>query len=255
MNFFENYPVLQYMFGTNGAVLGKQSFQNLATYSDVVDQIKDQVTAFSYYNVLEGDRPDALSQKFYGRPDLHWTFWLMNDHIRESGWPLTRADLNELLDQQYNGVAVVTRTDFFGSLPEGSNIPGPTLNVGDTLTGSVSGVAATVTELDVPNGQIFLSGSSLYTAGETATWRDADNVLRSLVVQASTTKVNSIHHVEDANGDFIDYDPTVGPGALDVEITVRDDYVARNEALREIKVIQPEYVEQVAAAFIQSLEG
>ena len=254
MNFFRHFPTVAYRFGNAASTLGRQAFQNLSVYSDVIDQIKDSITTYQYYNILEGDRPDQLSKKLYGRPDLHWTFWLMNDHIRESGWPLGRYEMDDLLAARHPGVAIVTRDKFWGELPESSNVPGPTLNVGDVLTGSASGTSATVTDLDANNGQIFLDGSSLFNAGEAATWTDENEVLQTIVVQASTTIANSIHHIEDADGFYVDYDPTVGPGALYNEVTLKDMYIRRNEELREIRIIDPKFVEQIVRQYTISLQ-
>ena len=254
MNIFRNYPITSYKFGTSSQVEGVNLIQDLSAYSDVLDQVKDQVTALSFYTVLEGDRPDQLSQKFYGRSDFHWTFWLINDHIRESGWPLDRTELDQFLAAKYSGVAVVTRTDFFGTIPDGSNVAGPTLRVGDTLVGSVSATSATVTKLDPDNGQIFLTGTSLYTATEAATWVDSNGVTQTLIVHASTTYANSIDHAEDADGQIVDYDPTVGPGVLNVTVSLKDMVIRRNEELRQIRLIKPNYIEQIVDTFNRSLQ-
>ena len=86
-NFFRFFPVVDYKFGTNG---GTDQFENISIYANVVDQVVNNVAAYQEYYLLPGERPDQVSQKLYNTPNYHWTFFLMNDTLRESGWPLFR---------------------------------------------------------------------------------------------------------------------------------------------------------------------
>lgn len=254
MSYFDNFPSVEYLFGSNGAVLGQQVFQNLNVYVDVIDQYKDSIGTFSYYNVLEGERADILSQRFYGRPDLHWTFWLLNDHIRESGWVLTRIELDAKMEEEYSNRVIATRTDIYGSVIEGTNNTGPLLEDGATLTGSQSGTVAIVDYVEPNTGQVFLTSGAVFTAGEAATWIDSNGILQTLVVESCVLGYNAVDHYEDSNGEEVDIDPTSGPGALINEVTVKDMYSRRNEELRQIKFIQPKYIEQIVDTFNAALE-
>ena len=68
----------------------------------VVDQVKENSSFYKNYYIRDGERPDNVSHRLYENPRLHWTFYLMNDHIREQGWPLTQRSIVEKVkeDQQ-----------------------------------------------------------------------------------------------------------------------------------------------------------
>jgi len=255
MNYFKSFPTVSYLFGSNGAVLGKQSFQNIAAYVDVVDQFVDNVAQYQYYNILDGERPDTLSENLYGDPSHHWTFWLLNSHIRESGWPLNRPDLDAKMTAEYSNYVITTRTDVYGSPLQGSNETAPHLLAGDVITGSISASVATVLRVDPNTAQIFLSNGDLFQAGEAATWTDADGQIQTLVVESCVIGYNAVSHFEDGDGEEVDINPTVGPGALINEVSIKDLYTRRNDELREIRVIPPEYIEQIVEAFKSTMAG
>ena len=90
-NFFTHFPNVNYAFGDEfnvkgGANLTLSKFQDITAYIDLIDEVKQNAPFYSEYYVLENDRPDQVSQAIYGTPDYHWTFFIMNDHIRNQGY-------------------------------------------------------------------------------------------------------------------------------------------------------------------------
>ena len=79
-NYFRNFPEIDYIFGNE---LNASKFENISIYSDVVDQVKNVVTAYEDYNIYPGERPDQVSFNLYGTTEHYWTFYLMNDKLRE----------------------------------------------------------------------------------------------------------------------------------------------------------------------------
>lgn len=250
MSYLTEFKNVNYRFGNQTTV---NSFPNLSLYSDIVDQLKDSITTYSYYNILDGDRADTLSFKLYGRPDYHWTFWLMNDHIRESGWPLDRPEIEVYLRDQFPGTTIVTRDIFWGDRIAGTNLTTPVLNVGDEITGLNSAIVARVTSLDPDNGQFSTDSTELFTNGEEVTYRNTEGTLHSLTVHSSSYEYLGACHYENSEGDQVDIDPTVGPGGTLLEVTIRDEYLRRNEELREIKVIRPDVIEDIVKSVQKSL--
>ena len=90
--YFSNTTLKNYRFGNNEQPVG---FQDLTSYVGVVDRLKDNLHFYEQYYILDGDRPDQLSFKLYGESDHYWMFYLLNDHIRERGWPLSENRLVE----------------------------------------------------------------------------------------------------------------------------------------------------------------
>lgn len=252
MSYFDYFREVQYTFGSNTLPV---AFQDLSVYADLIDQLSDQASYYSYYTILEGDRPDILADKLYGNSQYGWVFFLLNDHLRESGWPLTRQELNTHVDEMNPGCCITTREEFSGSIAQGTNIPGPLLRVGDTLTGSVSATSGVVTKLDPDNGQVFMNVNAAWNAGEEVTWRDDDNALQSFTIESCVDYELATDHYEDVDGNHVDIDPAVGPGVLLLEVTIKDMYERRNEELKQIRIIRPDYIDTIVNNVHAALEG
>ena len=106
MNYFKYFPVTAYGFGNEAL---PDLFRNISVYVDVIDQIKQNVSFYNDYYIQEGERPDQISYKLYGTPNYYWTFWFMNDNIREKGWPLTNIQLIEKIAKDYAHKVITTR--------------------------------------------------------------------------------------------------------------------------------------------------
>lgn len=83
-SYFREFPKVFYNFGDEKVPV---LFQDLTKYSDLIETFKDEVSTYIEYEIRDGDRPDTLSQKLYGRPDYDWTFFLMNPLLKETGSP------------------------------------------------------------------------------------------------------------------------------------------------------------------------
>jgi len=62
MSHFKQFPKVLYNFGNE---ITPTLFQKLGTYVDIIDQVRDDITIYSDYTILDGDRPDILSYNFY----------------------------------------------------------------------------------------------------------------------------------------------------------------------------------------------
>lgn len=72
MSYFSTFPRVPYYFGDE---ITPSSIQNLSAYTDVVDKLKDAAGSYIKYTILEGDRPDNVSQKLYNNDNFYWTFF------------------------------------------------------------------------------------------------------------------------------------------------------------------------------------
>ena len=104
--FFKNYPQTLYKFGTETSLT---AIQDLSAYVDLIDQVKDNINFYQEYTILDGDRPDTLSSKLYGSIAYYWTFFLLNDSIRQQGWPLTAQEIRAKAAVDYPNTTVTTR--------------------------------------------------------------------------------------------------------------------------------------------------
>lgn len=98
MSYFSNFNPTLYKFGNN---TGYSLFTNLTQYVDLFDEIKDRDLFLDDYTVPQNERPDQTAFKIYGTTDYYWTFFLVNDHIRENGWPLTVNEVHTAAQKRY----------------------------------------------------------------------------------------------------------------------------------------------------------
>lgn len=233
--YFKDFPATSYIFGngTDPVITG-----NLSVYADILDDIKDSLDFYQYYDLYE-ERPDQLSFKLYDDPSFYWTFFLMNDHIRRQGWPIKATELQEWIHSNFNKTVITTRDTL-------DNI----FAVGDTVTGVSSGVTGTITKRIEDLGQIFIEGTVDFTDGELIEDPDGNTV----TVFSSVEEYNAVKHYLD-DDEFVDIDPTQGPGALYTPVTYYDYLFDENDKLRSIKVIKPEAINSVVSAFKQTIRG
>jgi hypothetical protein len=239
MSYFTNFPNILYKFGNNET---ETVFQDISAYVQIIDEIKDNINFYSSYTILEGERPDQLSQKLYGTPSMYWTFFLMNDNVRQLGWPLTQPQIQELVAKQFPKKVITTVADLTGIF-----------KVGQTITGLGSGATGTIISRRLDFGQLVINTTGTFIAGELITSTVGTTTQSVLLSKGSTVQYETIHHWEDSDGDYVDIDPSVGTSAIYTPITFYEKYVADNDLLRTIKTIKPIAVNSVYRAFNESL--
>ena len=249
--FFRNFPVIGYDFGneTNPAL-----FQDISAYIKVIDEIKDDIAFYSTVHIQDYDRPDNFSFKLYGTTEFYWTFYYLNDDIRESGWPLPQQDLLPKAKLDYPHRSVITTADI-----------SKTFLPGHTVTGALSGSTGTVIKRYLDLGQIIIDSPNNFNAGENIT-PSINGVAQTadfIVVTSDVEQYNSVHHYEDGSKEYVDIGlvPS-GNGAADypsasgkTPITYFDRILAKNDSLREIKCLKPDIAVQVKSEFNKLLRG
>ena len=89
------------------------------------------------------------SIKIYGNPNYHWTFYLMNDNLREQGWPSSHDKILHKAKRDYPNTTITTRTDL-------TTITG-FFKTGDTIEGRTSGATAKIIHRNLDLGQIIVN--------------------------------------------------------------------------------------------------
>ena len=243
-NYFKNFRFAEYKFGDNTDI---DLFNNITQYVDLIDQVRNNISFTEKYNILSGDRPDVVSHKLYGTMDYYWTFYLMNEHVRLSGWPLNNDEILDQLKSKYPN-RVLTTTSEIGAL----------FPVGQVIEGQSSSAIGEIVKRNLDLGQLFvkLTQGTKFTAGETISYVDTSatgSPTRTLSISGETEQYNAVHHYED-NGVQVDIDPFSGPGVSLTPITYRDRLESRNDALKEIVVIRPEQITAIVSEFQRFLK-
>ena len=135
MAFFNQFTKTNYSINNDGV---QNRIIDLFRYVDVKDKLADGATSYSYIDILDGERPDNLSHRLYGTPDYYWTFFILNDELKDGlgAWSKSYNELASKLSNDFSNIAVF-------------NIP----TAFDKSSGSVSGIGTgsiTTTATNLP---------------------------------------------------------------------------------------------------------
>lgn len=244
--YFKNLPRVSYRFGDNES---PSLFNNITAYVDIIDQVKQEVSFYEKYTILDGDRPDIVSQKLYGTPDYHWTFFFMNDGLRESGWPMPERELRALVKKRYPHRTVVTESNIASFFLPGVNVVGKT-----------SGTTGKIVERNLDLGQLVIASdkneaglnnnfgtSEQIAAGDTAE-EQAANIAISI---NESTQFNSVLYYKNSNGDIVDIDPFNQSTSGLTPVTIMEDHINFNDKLKNIVVIKPSEINAVVNEYFK----
>tara|TARA_B100000900_G_scaffold138742_1_gene117635 strand:+ start:137 stop:772 length:636 start_codon:yes stop_codon:yes gene_type:complete len=95
---YEERP-LKYPFSVADTVIAKNFFKRFK----LNDEIFNYVVYFNKYSIVDGERPDMISQKLYGDPFFDWVILLTNNMVNvQYDWPKTNYELYKILESEYN---------------------------------------------------------------------------------------------------------------------------------------------------------
>lgn len=247
--YFKRFPLVGYNFGDNEP---QTLFPNITAYVDIIDQVKQEISFYEKYTILDGDRPDVVSQKLYGTPDYHWTFFAMNDQLRESGWPMPENEVRTLVKKRYPHRSVVTEGDIASFFLPGVNVVGKT-----------SGTTGRILERNLDLGQLIIASdkngaglnnnfgtSEQIAAGDTV----EDQAINVVSAIGETAQYNSVVYYKNSAGEIVDIDPfNQATAAGLIPVTVMDDNINFNDGLKSIVVIKPNQITSVVNEYFKLL--
>ena len=110
MSFFRQFPLTTYDLEKTGALtLITDLFRNVTA-----PQVKlDPTVSYTDYRIVNGARPDAVSQLLYNDTDYYWTFFIINDVLKSghASWPMSDSQMEKYLTQEYDGYSVIQMAD------------------------------------------------------------------------------------------------------------------------------------------------
>lgn len=236
MKYFQKYPGVDYFFGDEGL---SNKVENFAIFSDVIDQIKDAATFYRDYYILPEERADQVSFQLYGTPDYYWTFYLMNNHIREQGWPLSNDKIYQYAIDNYTEKVLDTKTVLTDKYA-----------IGESVEGLSNFATGTVVHRNLDLGQVWIKSTNnrSFQTGEIV--RTTTTVVDELLtVRATSDRLNAVHHYENSDGEYVDIDPNVDRPAIFTEKTWLDELTRQNDNLKQIKVIRPDLIGEIVKSF------
>ena len=104
MAYFDELPNISYpsLLSANNKVEDRVTVKNIFRRSKLRSDVDQVLTAFNYYYVKEGYRPDMVAEEIYDDPELDWVVLTSNNitNIRDQ-WPLTHNDLHNYMLEKY----------------------------------------------------------------------------------------------------------------------------------------------------------
>ena len=104
MAYFQELPNILYpsLLSSRNKVERRIVVKNLFKRSKLRTDLDQAITAFNYYNIKDGMRPDMVAQELYDNPELDWVVLTSSNitNIRNQ-WPLNHNDLQEYMLEKY----------------------------------------------------------------------------------------------------------------------------------------------------------
>ena len=120
MSYFRELPNLSYVSRFSGSNRNDERIEvkNLFKRAKLRSDIDAAITAFNYYKISEGERPDTLAKKIYNDSELDWVILVTNNitNIRDQ-WPLDGENFTNYLLSKY-GTSNMTEEQKYAKLGE-----------------------------------------------------------------------------------------------------------------------------------------
>lgn len=76
-----------------------------------LSSLDSKIFAFELYTIKDGDRPDTISYRYYGRSDLDWLILIANNIISMDDWPKTDNQILNGLLKIYGSITAIDDTN------------------------------------------------------------------------------------------------------------------------------------------------
>ena len=82
--------------------------KNLFKRAKLREDVYQDLSFFTKYDVLGDDRPDNVADLIYGDPTLDWVVLLSNNIVNvQSEWPLSQGDFNRYITDKYDSEEIL----------------------------------------------------------------------------------------------------------------------------------------------------
>ena len=116
MGYFQELPNILHpsLFPSRNKVESTILVKNLFKRSKLRTDVDQAITAFNYFDIKEGMRPDMVAQELYDNPELDWVVLTSNNitNIRNQ-WPLSHNDLQEHMLEKYGSEARIAEAEIY----------------------------------------------------------------------------------------------------------------------------------------------
>ena len=247
--FFDSFPTIEYNFGNGGVEIA-----DLFRQVKIVDRRFDSATPYQFYEVQD-ERPDQLSERLYGDPNYHWSFFIINDTLKggHNEWPLTSIELRDYIQTKYpeNLYAITMYRD--ESQGYNANSIHNKFLEGRTLRGLDSGAEATIIKRNPEINQLVIEykTSTKFSSTEQIIEAAGTGIIganRDLLLYAESTA-----YYKDSNDELFSNSENIR--RPDLSVTYRQSEEAINDSKRFIRVLRKSFIRDFAISFRKLING
>lgn len=108
MSYFTFLPNTEYTVQSDSST---KIVKNILARAKIVDAMRSLASAYAEYTIEDGERPEHIAHRVYGRADYHWIILLFNEiHDPYFSWPLSINELENHMTDTYPGKALFINT-------------------------------------------------------------------------------------------------------------------------------------------------
>jgi hypothetical protein len=268
MAFFKQFPKIEYDFNRTGI---KQNMVDLFRSVRPLPSFLDNYSAYKFYEVKNGERPDIVSQRLYGTSQYYWTFFVVNDFLHDGmrAWPMSQEDIFTFIEKEYEGYVIETNPvitrDTDGLITDHRNSLSGRFTLGETVTGATSSATGTLTvknadlsQLVVQNvtGGAFIGSALGQATTELVVGQTSGDSVSTYNVYKYAEAPYYYHRTNDAlkkpvtNANHI----VGGVDALDLSyVSNRQHVIDENDEHSQIRYVDPAYIDEFVNNFEELL--
>lgn len=241
MSYFKHFPSSLYEFANGEEAV----MQNISLYVEVIDEVKTNGAFYQDYYIRNGDRSDNVSFNLYQNPRLHWTFYLMNDHLREQGWPLDHVEIVEKAKKDFPYITLTTEDSITSSFDVGV-----TVEATQSSDGSPSNATGVIRSVNLDLGQLVIETTDRFKSTDIITAQQTMDQVQ--LVSVEDQYLSAHHYVQD--GELYTNKLDLSPDPY-VEVTNLEFYVQENDKLRNIIVLKPNGMNRIVSLFKEAIKA
>lgn len=132
--YFKDFPSFLYDFNYGNGNVRTTIVKDVTRNIRFKKEILANITVFDEYDIIDGETPEIISEKFYGTPEYHWVVMLANEKYDwTADFPLQENILQKHIETTYNPVLYSTdwkwttdidkNTTVYIRVTEGSTVP------------------------------------------------------------------------------------------------------------------------------------
>ena len=264
MSFFKQFPKIEYDFNRTGV---KQNMVDLFRSVRPLPSFLDNYSAYKFYEIKNGERPDIVSQRIYGSSQYYWTFFVINDFLHDGyrAWPMSQEDLFDYIAKEYEGYVIETNPvitrDTDQLITDHRNSLAGRFTLGETITGATSGATGTLTSKITDLSQLIVQNVTGAFIGDQTPGSNTTELVVGGTSEDSVSTYNVYkyaeapyyyHRTDDADKKPVTNANHIVGGVSQYALSYvsnRSHIIEENDERTKIRIIDPAYVEQFVDQF------